>query len=212
MLHALTDHLLALAERLPLGAFTFVGSLIEEIIAPIPSPIVLTLAGAAAQAQAWPWTGLLWLALLGAAGKTLGATVLYVVFDKVEDVVLTRFGSFVGLSHTTVERVGAMLGKSGKDVWILLLLRATPVMPSAPLSALCGMMKIRFLPFVLTTFAGSIVRDLAFLALGYAGSEVGLAFVEGIAETESLLTLLIGGAVLAFLAWCYAKRRRWLGR
>lgn len=211
MLHTVTQWLLGLAEHVPLGTFTFVGSFVEEVIAPIPSPIVLTIAGAAAQAQEWPWPWLLLLAILGASGKTLGAVLLYAVFDKLEDAVLQRFGDFLGLSHTTVERVGTLLGRGGRDIGILLLLRSTPVMPSAPLSALCGMLKVRFVPFLVTTFIGSVIRDMAFLALGYAGSEVGRAFVDGVEQTESLLTVLLAGGIVAFLAWCYAKRHRWLG-
>ena len=211
MLHTLTQWLIAQAHTMPLPAFTFIGSFVEEVIAPIPSPIVLTVSGSLAALQGWPWSGLLLLALVGAAGKTLGAVILYGIADRIEDVVLSRFGSFIGLSHTTVERVGTMLKHGNRDVWVLLLLRATPVMPSAPLSALCGILSIRFVPFVLTTFIGSIIRDLAFLALGYAGLEAGETFVHGVEQTESLITVVIAAGMVGFIVWCYVKRKKWLG-
>lgn len=210
MLHTLTDWLISLATQMPLLQFTFVGSFVEELIAPIPSPIILTVSGTMAAARGWPWSSLLLLALVGAAGKTLGAVILYVVADKIEDVVLGRLGRFIGLSHSTVEKVGATLKKGGKDIWVLLVLRATPVMPSAPLSALCGILKIRFVPFVIMTFVGSVVRDLAFLALGYAGLDAGHALISGTEKIESMLTAGLVVAILGFLVWCYAKRRRWL--
>lgn len=212
MMHDLTQWLLSLAEHMPLVQFTFFGSFIEEVIAPIPSPIVLTLSGAMAAARQWPWSSLLLLALVGATGKTIGAIVLYVVADRGEDIVLGRFGKFLGLSHNTVERVGATLQRGGKDIWVLLVLRATPVMPSAPLSVLCGVLKIRFVPFVIMTFVGSVIRDLAFLALGYSGLDAGNSLIAGVEKTESLLTIVIAAAILVFLAWCYMKRRRWLGK
>ena len=71
-----------ISTKVPLEIFTFFGAMGEEIIAPIPSPLVMTLAGSIASSQNKTFVFLLWLALLGALGKTIGAYVIYVFFNK----------------------------------------------------------------------------------------------------------------------------------
>jgi membrane protein DedA with SNARE-associated domain len=92
------------SKSVPLELYTFVGSIIEEIIGIIPSPLVLTLAGSLALGDNKPLVYLFWLGVVGAAGKTFGGWVLYVIADKFEDVSL-RFGKWVGVSHQTVESI-----------------------------------------------------------------------------------------------------------
>ena len=42
------------ADQVPVELFSFIGSFIEEVIAPIPSPIVMIVTGTIAQAQEKP--------------------------------------------------------------------------------------------------------------------------------------------------------------
>ena len=45
MFHTLEQTLLSYADKLPLEIFLFIGSIVEEVIAPIPSPFVPVAAG-----------------------------------------------------------------------------------------------------------------------------------------------------------------------
>ena len=67
------DALFQLSEVVPVTWFTFIGAFIEELIAPIPSPIVMTLGGSLAASQGSGWDWLLILDIIGAAGKTVAA-------------------------------------------------------------------------------------------------------------------------------------------
>ena len=93
------------ANYLPLEISSFLGGLIEEIVAPIPSPFVMAAVGSAAFAQSKGFFSLLVLALVGSLGKTLGAWVIYVIADKLEDVVVGKWGRFLGVSHQEVEGI-----------------------------------------------------------------------------------------------------------
>ena len=98
MIHDLVVKIIDLFEvyatQIPVEIFTFLGAFIEEVIAPVPSPIVMTLVGSIAAAQMTGLVFLFYLAIIGAVGKTLGAWLLYFITDKAEDLVFKRFGKF----------------------------------------------------------------------------------------------------------------------
>ena len=59
------------ANYLPLELSSFLGGLVEEVIAPIPSPFVMAAVGSAAYAQSKAFIALAWLAIVGSVGKTI---------------------------------------------------------------------------------------------------------------------------------------------
>lgn len=192
---------------MPLEQFVVVGSIIEEIIAPIPSPIVMTAAGVMAEAQAYSIYGVILLGILGAAGKTFGAWLFYVLGDKAEDVVVPRYGKFIGVSHEDLEGFGAHIGTGWKNDLLLVIIRSIPIMPSTPISVLCGIMKIRLSTFLGTTFMGFVLRESFFLFLGYFGFSAYDRMISGINTLESVLTIVMGVLCIAFIAWLYWVRK-----
>lgn len=197
-----------IAQHTPLELFAFVGAFIEEVLAPIPSPFVMTLAGSIAEAQARPFAYLLVIALIASLGKTLGAMLLYWLADKVEDVVMSRVGRFVGITHVEVEKFGNRLSNgTSRDFYSLLAIRATPIIPSAPISLLCGFVKIDFRRFVSATFLGTIVRDFVYLYFGYTSLGAADAIVNGIEDTQSIVTLLMALIGVAVVGWIVYQRK-----
>jgi len=195
------------AEQLPLEIFVVVGSFVEEVIAPIPSPFVMTLAGSVAATQGYPFWYLFVVSVLAASGKTLGATVLYYVADKAEDVVLAKLGGFVGISHKEVERIGARLNRGDWRDWsVLMVIRSTPIIASAPVSVICGFLKVRFRLFIITTFFGSIIRDFVYLYVGYTTLDTANSLTSGLSGLEGIvqISMLIGG--LGALSWIVYRR------
>jgi membrane protein DedA with SNARE-associated domain len=208
MLSELNQFVLGLADIVPLEIFVFAGSLIEEIIAPIPSPIVLTTAGALAATQQRGWLGLGIVVLLGAIGKTLGAWALYWLSDKLEDALVPRFGKYLGLTHAQVEALGAKFGKGWKDDVALLIARSLPIIPSAPISVACGLIKLPIRTYLWTTFAGTLVRNFLFSLVGYLGSAQALAWLEGTQSIESIVQIVILASTAGLIVWAYVKRYR----
>lgn len=194
------------ADKVPLEIFTFVGAFVEEVIAPIPSPLVLTLAGSVAQSQGFPAIYLLWISVIGALGKTLGALLLYTVTDKAEDLILVKFGKFLGITHDDVKKFSSQLSGGRKDDFIFFLMRAIPIFPSAPISIVCGLIKFNFKSFVTWTFFGSIIRNLIFLWLGYFGLASTESIIHGLDKVESVMQIVIVLLLGAGIAWMYSKR------
>jgi membrane protein DedA with SNARE-associated domain len=95
----LEHFLISYAEHVHLAIFAPIASFIEEIIPPIPSPSIVIATGSMAQVQGYLFYSLFFLALLAALGKTLGASVIYYVADRAEDILAGPISRFLGITH-----------------------------------------------------------------------------------------------------------------
>lgn len=200
------DIIQSYALKLPLEIFVPLGAFIEEVIAPIPSPFIMTTAGTISAGRALPFIYLVWLALIGSVGKTSGAWVLYYATDKAEDFVLRRFGKFLGVTHREIEGIGKRFGKGWKDDVTLFFLRTLPILPSAPISVVSGLIKINIRTYIVSTFFGIFVRNLIFLYFGYSGIEVYRNVIQGFEGAQSIAQIIMFVVLGAVIAWAYWKR------
>jgi len=198
--------LISYIEVLPLEIFVFIASFIEEVIAPVPSAAVLLLTGSFAAVQDITLLGLIPLAIIAALGKTLGAIIVYYFSDKIGGAVVTRYGKFFGVTHEAITAFGQKITGSPKDYLLLITFRALPIIPSAVVSIGCGLLKIPFRLFLVTTFIGTIVRDSIFLYIGYRGTQVLSAFATHSTNIESIIQTIFLTALVASLGYFYFKR------
>lgn len=202
------EYFLRFSQAVPLEWYTFIGSIIEEIIGVIPSPLILTLAGSIALSNGEGVGYLFFLGLLGALGKTLAGWFLYFVADKAEDVVIGKFGKWIGVSHKTVEQLGEKFGKGKRDDLVLFLSRAIPIFPSAAISVVCGAIRINIKTYLLMSFLGNYVRNMIYIYLGYSGLEQTQQILNGIDNIGSIVKVTILGLVVAFIGWIYYQRTK----
>lgn len=197
--NTLIEFLNRVSSVLPLPWFALGGSFVEEVIAPIPSPLVMTLAGSIAAAQNHAWLYLVFLAVLGAIGKTVASYLLYLLADKVEDIAFSKLGRFIGITHKQVESIGRLLNKGWKDDIFLFLLRAVPIVPSAPISIICGLIKLNVRTYITSTFIGTIVRNMIYLGIGYTGVNATESIILKMENLEvvgyGVIFLIFGAAV-----------------
>ncbi len=191
--------LLAFSHTLPLEWFVFVASIVEEIVAPIPSPTVMVLAGTIATVQGYALSGLFVLACIGAVGKTIGALVVYFVARFGEGIMVSRFGKYFGVSEHDVEKLRVRVGTGARGVFVLTLLRALPIMPSVIVSVGAGILGVPVWMVCVSAFLGTIVRDGVYLYAGYVGTHALTHFVAGSVRIESLIEY-----ATAFLVLCGA--------
>jgi membrane protein DedA with SNARE-associated domain len=207
MFDTLTQSLLSWAQTVPLELFAFIASFIEEVLAPIPSPIVMTVTGSIAAAQKEPMLYLIILSLIAASGKTVGAVLVYLIADKAENVLVGRFGRFIGVDHAEIEALGKRLNGGWKDLWTLLFLRALPIMSSMVVSVCCGFVKIPMRVYLVSTFIGTIIRDFFYLYVGFTGIETLQHLVDGFDSVESLLQAAFAVVIVIVIGSIYWKRK-----
>ncbi len=197
-----------LAQYLPLPLFAFFGAFIEEIIAPIPSPLVMALLGSLAAAIDASLAYLIMLILIGAIGKTIGGLVIYLIADKGEDFIMKRLGKFFGISSRELENIGKRLSGGWKDDVALFLLYVTPIIPSAPISIVCGLIKINIRTYLTSAFLGATAKNAFYFYLGHMGIDALESINRGAGDLENIgyiILLVIIGIIFANI---YYHRRK----
>lgn len=202
------NYLEVLANKVPLELFSFIGTIIEEILAPIPSPFVMGITGSIAKAQNKTFLYLTLIAIIGAFGRLVGTSFLYWISDIAEDLIIGKFGKFIGISHDEIERIGSKFDGTAKDYLTLSLLRAIPVMPSSPLSVICGVIKLNFKVFLVGTFIGSIFRNFFFIYIGYTGLAATESFMEGLNTADNIMKILFVLGLIGGYYYFYRKREK----
>ena len=196
MINDIIMYLDQLARSIPLPVFAFLGSVIEEILAPIPSPMVMTLAGSIAKSQNQTFWYLIYISIFASFGKTIMSYVYYVIGDKAEDLLLSKFGKYIGISHKEVEQMGKHFNGSIRDDLIILVFRIVPILPTAVVSVVCGTVKMNLFTYLRATFIGFIFRSLIFLYIGYAG----IATYQELSEGSSFTDVIKYVALILLLA------------
>lgn len=201
--------LISFAGHMHLAIFAPLVSFFDEVIPIIPSPSVMIATGAIASLQQYAVWGLIFLSIMGALGKTLGASVIYLVVDKVEDLFAGKIAKFFGITHEQIEGFGRRLSQSWKDYVILIVLRALPIVPSSLISIGGGLLKIRFRLFFITTFIGSIIRDFIYIYIGFTGTKIAISFFQTHAtNAESFIMLTAVIAIIIGLGWLYFRQKK----
>lgn len=209
MLGVIENWLVGLADVVSIEVFVMVGGFLEELIAPIPSPLVLGTAGTLSEVSGQAVWYLVWIAVVASVAKLIASIILYFVVDKFEDIFMGKFGRFFGVSHDDVEKIGAKLGESfWRSFGVLFVLRSLPVVSSAVVSVVSGFVKVNFKSYVVATFFGNIVRNLFFILLGYYGLEATTGVMGGLETGESIFKLVFVLLVVGWFIWWKLLRQK----
>lgn len=193
-----------------LGVFFL--SLIEEIVAPVPSALALMAAGFFLIPQGLPFGEILLPALLqvilpASIGLTLGSLFIYSVAYLGGKPLIVRWGKLFGITWEKLEQAEVRFIKGGTDEAIIFALRAVPVTPNFLISAVCGLVRYPVKEFIVLTFFGGVVRAIL---MGFLGWSVGAAYVQ-YAEQFSALTNVVAialGVLLLASALVLLVRRK----
>ena len=187
--------------QIPIELIVFFGSIVEEIFPPLPSPLLLIITKMATYNQKFSVLYMLLIIGMAAFGKTIGSFFIYFLADKTENFVIGRFGKWLNISHKSVENIGRHFTRSWKDIFILIFLRAIPIIPTTPLSFVCGIIKLNIRTFVISAFIGSFIR--IFLLL-YFGVTAYRSLTTGVEDAVKVLLIFI---VVSIIGWFYYKRK-----
>lgn len=173
-----------------LGVFFL--SLIEEIVAPVPSALALMAAGFFLIPQGLPFGDIVLPALLqvilpASVGLTLGSLFIYSVAYLGGKPLIIRWGKLFGITWEKLERAEARFTKGGADEAIIFVLRAVPVTPNFLISAVCGLVRYPVKEFIALTFFGGVVRAIL---MGFLGWSVGAAYIQYATQLSSLANLI----------------------
>ena len=190
----------------------FIGVMIEQIIVPIPSPLIIMGAGAILILPGISipnaFLQILWVIVLpGSLASTLGSYIGYMISFYGGKALVLRLQRFLDVDWGQIERLEKRF-QGRKEAWSIFLSRAIPVFPISLVSIFAGLLRIPIKPFTVYTFLGSIFRCFF---LGFFGWWIGATYEKAATRIDSLETIisivmLIGmGVVFGYL---YNKFRR----
>jgi len=190
----------------------FIGVIIEQIIVPIPSPLIIMGAGAILIPHGISipnaFLQILWIIVLpGSLASTLGSYIGYMISFYGGKALVLRFQRFLDVDWDQIERLEKRF-QGRKEAWSIFLSRAIPVFPISLVSIFAGLLRIPIKPFTIYTFLGSIFRCFF---LGFFGWWIGATYEKAATRIDSVETIisiamLIGmGVVFGYL---YSKFRR----
>jgi membrane protein DedA with SNARE-associated domain len=190
----------------------FIGVIVEQIIVPIPSPLIVMGAGALLIPPGLSipssFLQILWIIVLpGTIASTLGSYIGYLISYYGGKALVVRFQRFLGVDWKEIENLEKRF-QGKKEALSIFISRAVPVFPISLVSIFAGLLRVPVRPFTFYTFLGSIFRCFF---LGFVGWWIGATYekvatqLDSVETIISILMLIVMGGVLGYL---YYKFRR----
>lgn len=194
---------------LPLGVLgVFLASVIEEVIAPIPSALIMTMSGFLFVSGSFSIATISALifkvAIPAALGVTIGSYFVYFIARYGGKILIERWGKYIGLYSSDIERLQKYFSGTKRDDLIIGGARVLPFFPSVAISAFCGIIQMNPIKYFLITFVGVFFRGII---LGVVGWQVGNVYVEYAGFVSSIENIVLVSTILVFIGFIVLKYR-----
>lgn len=187
---------------------------LETIVAPIPSEVILPMAGwKVSQSLAMadvvePLTGLTWnlpLAIgFATLGSLVGALVGYYIGAWGGRPLLDRYGRYVGVTASDLDRAHAWFDRYGP--WAVFLGRMVPLVRTF-VSYPAGIARMQMGPFILFSTLGSLPWNAALIAAGFMVGENYPAIEAALKPWEYVIyAVVLAAAAYLVLRWARGRR------
>lgn len=188
----------------------FLGSIIEEIIAPIPSTIIIL--GSSffiLEGQSIGLNSILNLifnvSLPAALGMTIGSFFIYGLCYYIGKPFITKWGKYLTIRWEDIEKTDEKFQEQTKDELILFGVRAIPIIPSVAISAFCGIIRYDLKKYILITFLGGITRASILGFIGWQFGNVYQKIANQISFLEEIVVIII---VIAAIGYLYYNKKK----
>jgi membrane protein DedA with SNARE-associated domain len=142
----------------------FVAALLETIFPPIPSEAIFPLAGYLVSQNKLPFIHVIGLGIIGGAGSTIGALVIYLITLKLGREGLARYLRYARITDEHLKNVDRWFAHHGeKVVFFGRMIPGIRELVSIP----AGFLKMKMAKFLIFTFAGSCVWSVSLTFVGY---------------------------------------------
>lgn len=193
------------------AATVFIGVIIESVIVPIPSPLIIMGAGAILIPSDLPALEVLvriltQIVLPGSVASTVGSLIAFYVGYAGGKPGIERFSRFLGFNWEDVLRIEKLI--AGRVALMLFALRALPVVPLSLISGAAGVLRMPLRTFLLWTFLGSLPRCLVLGYLGFLTKDSYNRLAGHLNSIESVVSLTIVIGAFALIFWIRSRLSR----
>lgn len=182
-------------------AGVFVGSVLEEIIAPIPSLFMQLTYGFLLYVNT-PTTAetvlkfFITMPVAAALGVVVGSLPYFLLSKYVGARFITKFGRFLGLGSDPYAKIQSFLDKQTFDEKFLVFGRLIPMVPSIIIAILPGFFGVSIRNYLVFSFIGAYIRCAA---LGFIGWQLGRSYIVYVDKIESTKSIWAPIALFVFL-------------
>jgi len=196
---------------IPYGALgVFFAEVIEEIIVPIPSALVLFTAGFVLLKDLVGFELLrnliFVIAIPGALGLTLGSTFVYYLSYYGGKPFIEKYGRYLGISWQEILDFDEKMNKSVYDEYLFVFVRIIPIVPSSLITVFAGVTRMPIRKYLTLTFIGSIIKAAVYAYVGYQVGELYYVYAEKISKYESVGLSIIILVVASFFSYRIYKK------
>lgn len=175
--------------------------MIEEILVPIPSPVIPMTAGVLLVTADGFLGGLIQLIFLivipGSIASVIASFFGYSIGYFGGKPAIERYGSYIGVEYSELEELKEHL-TSGREHYYIAFFRAVPVVPLSLIDGASGFFGIGWKKYALWSFLGMIVRNFTLGFIGWQMQE-GVRFLASSIDTVSSFVFVF--SVIALGLW-----------
>ncbi len=190
----------------------FIGVMIEQIIVPVPSPLIIMGAGAILISPGLSipqaFLRILWIIVLpGSVASTFGSYIGYTISYYGGKALVLRFQRFLGVNWEEIGNLEKRF-QGTKEAIAIFFSRAIPVFPISLVSIFAGLLRVPLKPFTVYTFLGSIFRCFS---LAFVGWWIGATYEKvatNLNSVETIVSILMLIGMIGVLTYCYYKLRK----
>jgi membrane protein DedA with SNARE-associated domain len=189
----------------------FIGGILEQVIAPIPSPLIATVGGFLlipkdATIVSALWLGSFRVAIPYTLAATVGVSFVYLIAYFGGKPLTEKFKGYLGFSWEDVEAISRRFRGDLLDAVMIFLLRAVPVIPISVISGVCGLIRTKAFLFYVSSLLGILVRSIILAIIGWKMQEGYKAIIGGFDRAENIITV-VSIVIIFFLLYIGYKNR-----
>lgn len=191
----------------------FVATLIEEVVAPVPSPLVPVSAGFFLLMSDLSIVEILLnsaiiIALPVAVGVCIGSSIVYALGFFGGKPVIEKSKKWTGINWQDIENVQLRFTKGIGDEITLFILRVLPIVPGVGISGFCGVIRYSFKKFIVITFAGSFIRAFVLGIVGWQVGEFYMTYAGIISKSEKYIFIVVLILAVFFLGYHFIFKKK----
>lgn len=191
----------------------FVGSVLEEVIAPIPSLFMQLSYGFLLYANTPTTTEtvlkfFVTMPVAAAIGVVVGSLPYFLLSKYVGTRFITKFGRYLGLGRDPNAKIQEFLDKQTFDEKFLVFGRLIPMVPSIIIAILPGFFGVSVRNYMIFSFIGAYIRCAV---LGFIGWQLGrsyLVYVDKIQSTKNIWGPIILVTLLLIVLFYFRRKAR----
>ena len=193
----------------------FLGGLLEQVIIPIPSPLITMAGGFLLIPKNIPFLEVLKEALFLVVlpytiAASLGLGIIYFAAYFGGKPFIEKFKNYLGFSWAEITRLKKRFKGTRRDKLLIITLRTIPVIPISIISGVCGAIRFPIPEFYISSIIGIFIRSLILTLIGWQTGEAYQTIAQGLDKIEGLITIAILGIIVLTLIWGYKKRKEFI--